>query len=60
MRRPQNLKKSPTCFDETAVFTQYKTSGRFLQIFVAFSEKLDFINSLIFVVIYDIWKKKKN
>ena len=22
MRRPQNLKKSPTCFDKTVVFTQ--------------------------------------
>ena len=22
MRRPQNWKKSPTCFDKTAVFTQ--------------------------------------
>ena len=43
MERPQNLKKSPTCFDKTAVFTQnVKTSGRFFQIFVTFSEKLDF------------------
>ena len=24
MRRPQNLKKSPTCFDTTAVFTQQR------------------------------------
>ena len=24
MRRPQNLKKSPTCFDKTAIFTQYR------------------------------------
>ena len=23
MRRPQNWKKSPTCFDKTAVFTQW-------------------------------------
>ena len=22
MRRPQNLKKNPTCFDKTAVFTK--------------------------------------
>ena len=25
MRSPQNLKKSPTCFDQTAVFTQYSS-----------------------------------
>ena len=24
MRRPQNLKKSPTCFDRIAVFTQQR------------------------------------
>ena len=24
MRRPQNLKKSPTCFDKTVVFTQQR------------------------------------
>ena len=45
MRKPQNLKKSPTGFDKTAVFTQLssvKTIGRFFQVFVAFSEKLDF------------------
>ena len=36
-------KKSPTCFDKTLVLlSSIKTSGRFFQIFVAFSEKLDF------------------
>ena len=24
MRRPQNLKKTPICFDKTVVFTQYR------------------------------------
>ena len=44
MRRSQNLKKSPTCFDKTAfLLNSVKTSGRFFQIFVAFSEKLNFI-----------------
>ena len=45
LRRLQNLKKSSTCFDQTVVFTQLssvKTSGRYFQIFVAFSEKLNF------------------
>ena len=28
MRRPQNLKKSPTCFDKTVVFTQYHQNKR--------------------------------
>ena len=44
MRRPENLKKSPTSFDKTAVSlsTSVKTSGRFFQNFVPFSEKLDF------------------
>ena len=40
MRRPQNLEKSPTCFDIYSV--NVKTSGRSFQIFVAFSEKLNF------------------
>ena len=40
MRRPQNWKKSPNCFDKTALFTQCR--GRFFQLFVAFSEKLNF------------------
>ena len=38
MRRPQNLKKSPTWF----LLSSVKTSWRFFQTFVAFSEKLDF------------------
>ena len=43
MRRPQNLKKSPTGFDKTAVFIQYRQNKEeVFQIFVAFSEKLDF------------------
>ena len=44
MRRTQNLKKNPTCFDKTAVFTQQCQNKReiFFQIFVAFSEKLNF------------------
>ena len=42
MRRPQNLKKSPTCFDKTAVFSQQQQNKweTFLQTFVDFSEKL--------------------
>ena len=53
MRRPQNLKKSPTGFDETAVFTQQRqNSGKFFQIFVAFSEKLDFKDSQILESMY--------
>ena len=45
MRRPQNLKKSSTCFDKTVfLLSSVKTSGRFFQIFVAFSEKLNFNN----------------
>ena len=44
MRRPQNLKKSPTYFDKTAVFTQQcQNKWKIFQIVVAFSEKLDFI-----------------
>ena len=44
MRMPQNLeKKSPTCFDKTAVLlSSVKTSRRFFQTFGPFSEKLDF------------------
>ena len=43
MRRPQNWKKSPTCFDKAAVLlSSVKTSGTFFQIFVGFSEKLNF------------------
>ena len=36
------MKKSPTDFDKTAVFTQYhqKQAGDFFQIFLGFSEKL--------------------
>ena len=49
------MKKSPTGFDKTAVFTKYvKTSGRFFQIFVAFSEKLDF--TIIDADRVTIWK----
>ena len=46
---PIFLKKSPTCFDKTAFFSQYsvKTSGIFFQIFVAFSEKLDFNSTIV-------------
>ena len=40
MRRPQNWKKSPTCFS-------VKTNGIFFQIFVAFSEKLNFMKYAI-------------
>ena len=41
MRKPQNLKKSPTCFDVYSVAS--KTSRRFFfQIFVAFLENLNF------------------
>ena len=48
MRGPQNLKKSPTCFDKTAVCTHsVKSSGRFFQIFVDFSEKLNFNEAVI-------------
>lgn len=39
MRRPQSLKKSPTCFDKTVVFTQYHQNK--WEIF-SNSEKLDF------------------
>ena len=36
-------KESSTCFDKTLfLLRSVKTSGRFLQIFVAFSKKLDF------------------
>ena len=38
MRRPQNLKQSYSCF----LLSSAKTSGRFFQSFVAFSERLDF------------------
>ena len=45
MRRPQNLKKSPTCFDKTAVFTQEcQNKGEIFSNFVAYLEKLDFKN----------------
>ena len=40
MRRPHNSKKSPTCFDERAVFAQYR-QNKFAN-FVAFSENLNF------------------
>ena len=37
------MKKISLCFDNTAVLpSSVKTSGRFFQIFVPFSEKLDF------------------
>ena len=40
-------KKYPTCFDKTAVFTQYiQNKWDFFKIFVAFSEKLNFTNNL--------------
>jgi hypothetical protein len=45
MRTPQNWKKkSPTCFDKTAILYSIvsKQVGAFFQIFVAFSEKLNF------------------
>ena len=43
MRSPQNLKKYLISFDETVVLlSRVKTSGRFFQMFVTFSEKLDF------------------
>jgi hypothetical protein len=45
MKRPQNLKKSPICFDKKLfLLSSVKTSGRFFRIFVAFSEKLEFIS----------------
>ena len=50
MRRPQNWKKSPTCYGKKSFFTQYISSkqvGDFFQIFVAYSEKLNF-TSLLF------------
>ena len=52
MRNPQDLKKSPTCSDKTADFTQScqtKQVGDFFQIFLTFSEKLNFTNWLGFV-----------
>ena len=43
MRRPHNLKKSATSLTKQLfLLSSVKTSGRFFQIFVAFSEKLDF------------------
>jgi hypothetical protein len=53
LRRPQNLKKSPTWFNKTAVLSSIKTSGRFFQTFVAFSEKLNFIRQCI-TICHDI------
>ena len=44
MKRPQNLKKNlPTVLTKQLfLLSSVNTSGRFFQIFVAFSEKLDF------------------
>ena len=44
MRRPQNLKKNlpPVLTKQWFLLSSVKTSGRFFQIFVAFSEKMDF------------------
>ena len=50
MRRPQDLKKSPTCLDKTIVFSSVaskQVGGIFFQIFVAFSEKLNFICTFV-------------
>ena len=44
MRRPQNLK---ILTKQLFLLSSVKTSGRFFQIFVAFSEKRDFNNSEI-------------
>ena len=44
MRRPQNLKKLPLVLaKQLFLLRSVKKSGRFFQIFVAFSEKLNFI-----------------
>ena len=45
MKATKFEKKSPACFDKTAVFTQYRQNKCKWEIFlsfVAFSEKLDF------------------
>ena len=43
MRRPQNLKNLPFVLTKQLfLLSIVKTSGRFFQIFVAFSEKLNF------------------
>ena len=42
MRRPQNLKKNYVLRKQLFLLSSVKTSGRFFQIFVAFSEMLNF------------------
>ena len=43
MTRQQDLKKYHACVDRTAVFTQkHQNKWEIFQIFVSFSEKLDF------------------
>ena len=51
MRNPQDLKKSPTCSDKTADFTQSCQNKLeiFFKNFLTFSEKLNFTNWLGFV-----------
>ena len=50
------MKKSPTCFDKKSFsLSRVQTSGRFFQIIVAFSEKLDFTQSLVLVHLIPSW-----
>ena len=58
MRRPQNLKKNLPPFLRKQLFSlsSVKTSGRFFQISVAFSEKLDLRDQIrVFFVRYYAW-----
>ena len=57
MRRPQNLKKSPTGFDKTVLTQFIKPRGTFFQIFVAYSEKLDFERKERVASLYPIHKR---
>ena len=47
MRKPQNLKKNlpPVLTKQLILLSSTKQLGDFFQIFVAFSEKLDFVSS---------------
>ena len=52
MRRPQNLKKSPTCLTKQLfLLSSIKASGRYFQIVVAFSEKLNFTTTMKYLPI---------
>ena len=56
MRRPQNLKNLPPVFTKQLfLLSSVKTSGRSSQIFVAFSEKVDF-TSFCFIWIFLLWR----